>query len=211
MSTLTKSKIEERLKDKERPLVISPILDLKQIGDVSVDLRLGNQFIVFRMHRFGEFSPYDQPGSKLGGLQERQVIRYYGEHFVLHPGVLVLGSTFEYIGMPNDLEGQIEGRSSWARLGLQIATASSVEPGFGGVLTLELSNVGTIPLKLHPGVRVAQLVLHDALPQMAKAYKGKRKYLCPVGPQFSRAHLDDDGKRFSLALDPSVDGIAADD
>ena len=191
----------DRLSGKGETLVVTPILSQHQVGASSVDVRLGNQFIVFRMQRFGDYSPYHQPKQKLRQLQERQVVRY-GQHFVLHPGVLVLGCTFEYMSMPCDLEGQIEGRSSWARLGLQIATASPVEPEFKGVLTLELSNVGTIPLKLYPGVRIAQLVVRSAEPGLTERSKRGRKYRCPVGPEFSRAHEDADGDLFARRWRP---------
>ena len=177
-------------------LVITPILCEKQIGDVSVDMRLGNQFIVFRMHKFGVFKPYATPRDTLRNMQERQVVAF-GKPFVLHPRMLTLGCTFEYICMPSDLEGQLEGRSSWARLGLQIATATSVEPGFKGVLTLELLNLGTIPIELYPGVRIAQLFLREAKPKMVHAYQGQRKYRCPVGPEFSQIDKDLDGRAFT--------------
>jgi len=197
VSTLTRSRIEDRLKSEQGDrLVITPILSKNQIGDASIDVRLGNQFIVFRMHAIGLFEPYSMPAARLRTMQERQVVKF-GRSFVLHPGMLALGSTFEYICLPSDLECQVEGRSSWARLGLQIATATSVEPGFKGVLTLELSNLGTIPIELHPGVRIAQLFFHDAAPEIADAYAGIRKYECPVGPQFSRITQDKDGKVFS--------------
>ena len=197
MSTLTRAEIEKRLTSElPKKLVVTPILSKKQLGDASIDVRLSNQFIVFRTHRFGLFQPYRTPPAKLRIMQERQVIRFK-ESFVLHPGMLALGCTFEYICLPSDIECQVEGRSSWARLGLQIATATSVEPGFKGVLTLELSNLGTIPIELYPGVRIAQLFFHDASPAIPDAYGGTHKYECPVGPQFSRIAKDKDGAVFS--------------
>lgn len=199
MSTITKPEIENRLKGQDtRRLTVTPILSRKQIGDASIDVRLGNQFIVFRMHTFGVFKPYETPLARLHTMQERHVVSF-GLEFVLHPGMLALASTFEYISMPPDLEAQVEGRSSWARVGLQIATATSVEPGFKGVLTLELSNVGTIPIQLYPGVRIAQLFFREAEPALESAYDGQRKYACPIGPEFSRIHNDKDGQVFSLS------------
>ena len=200
MSTLTRAEIEKRLGDDlPNRLVVTPILSKNQLGDASIDVRLGNQFIVFRMHTFGLFQPYNTPPASLRIMQERQVVKF-GKEFVLHPGMLALGCTFEYICLPSNLECQVEGRSSWARLGLQIATATSVEPGFKGVLTLELSNLGTIPVELHPGVRIAQLFFHDAAPEIPDAYGGIHKYKCPVGPQFSRITHDKDGKVFSCDI-----------
>lgn len=200
MSTITKPEIENRLKEQgAKRLIVTPILSRKQIGDASIDVRLGNQFIVFRMHTFGVFRPYEMPLARLHIVQERHVVSF-GSEFVLHPGMLALGSTFEYIGMPPDLEAQVEGRSSWARVGLQTATATSVEPGFKGVLTLELSNVGTIPIELYPGVRIAQLFFREAKPSLESAYGGRRKYSCPIGPEFSQIHNDKDGRVFSNSM-----------
>jgi dCTP deaminase len=134
-------------------------------------------------------------------MQERHVARF-GHYFILHPRSLALASTFEYVCIPPDLECQVEGRSSWARIGLQIATANSVEPGFKGVLTLELSNVGTIPIELYPGVRIAQLVFHDAKPPVSHPYHGSRKYRCPVGPEFSRLQAENDLRIFATPPKP---------
>lgn len=198
MSTLSRTKIESKLHEKEeaKRLVITPILSAKQFGDISVDLRLGNQFIVFQMHMGGLMNPFKLPEIELRSLQKRRVVRF-GQKFVLHPGQLALGSTFEYLKIPSDLEGQVEGRSSWARIGLQIATATCIEPGFSGVVTLELSNVGTIPVELFPGVRIAQLILRDIQPAIKNPYAGNRKYRRAIGPQFSRLSSDEDAKPFT--------------
>jgi dCTP deaminase len=205
MSTLTKAALQSRLsdsheRDPSKKLVVTPLLSEKQIGDASIDLRLGNQFIVFRIHTCGVFMPYSTPSAQLRVMQQRHVVAF-GHPFILHPGMLALGCTFEYICMPSDLEAQVEGRSSWARVGLQIATATSVEPGFRGVLTLELSNVGTIPVELYPGVRIAQLFFRKAYPPVRAAYKGPHKYFCAIGPQFSQIHDDKDGHVFTKPID----------
>jgi dCTP deaminase len=196
VSTLTRETLEEYLRKPEDALIITPLLSKRQVGEASIDVRLGNQFIVFRSHRFGIFEPFGKSWFEPRKIQERHVVRF-GERFVLHPGVLILGCTFEYVSMPNRLECQVEGRASWARLGLQVATASSVEPGFKGVITLELSNVGTIPLTLMPGIRIAQLVFRSTDKPVPDAYSGERKYRCPTGPEFSRLDSDYDWKVFS--------------
>jgi dCTP deaminase len=199
MSTLSKARIESRLADADgKRLVITPILSSKQFGDISVDLRLGNQFIIFRMHMGELLNPFALTDVQLRSLQERRVVRF-GEKFVLHPGQLALGSTFEYLQVPSDLEGQVEGRSSWARVGLQIATATCIEPGFCGVVTLELSNVGAMPLDLFPGVRVAQLIVRDVEPAVMAPNWRRRKYYRAIGPQFSRLTQDEDAKPFTKA------------
>src|SRR4029077_12995991 len=155
----------------------------------------GNQFIVFKMHRLQAYPGRKSEKTDVRRIQERHVLRY-GETFVLHPGALALASTLEYLGMPSDLECQVEGRSSWARVGLEVATATGVEPGFMGVVTLELSNVGTVPLRLNPGIRIAQLIFRQALPAIRRSERA-HKYQYSVGPEFSRLNHDDDLKVFS--------------
>lgn len=195
MSTLSKRQILDWLERPVGGLVVTPILSPRQIGTISIDLRLGGQFIVFRSHTRGTIDPFRESEAEVRQLQERRVIRFGGK-LVLHPGALVLASSFEYVSMPMKLEGQVEGRSSWARVGLQIATASPVEPGFRGVVTLELSNLGTMPLELHPGTRVAQLLLREISTPPDSGYGNRRKYRFPVGPEFSRLHEDTDARAF---------------
>jgi dCTP deaminase len=194
MSTLTRKRIKDCLARREDPLVVTPILDQDQVGLSTVDVRLGNQFIVFRSHTLGAFPANNEADARR--VQERQVIRY-GSSFVLHPHVLVLAATLEYIRMPNDLEGQVEGRSSWARVGLIVATATSIEPRFRGTVTLELTNLGAVPLRLLPGARVAQLIFRDASPGVEEDGGKPRKYSCAIGPQFSRLAADRDMEVFS--------------
>jgi len=199
MSTLTRHEIEDRLRTPlPSGLTITPILSPKQIGDTSVDLRIGNQFVVFKPHIEGSLNPFSGSGGHLNPAQELKIVQF-GKKFILHPGTLALGATFEYLQIPLDLEGQVEGRSSWARLGLQIATATHIEPGFTGVVTLELSNVGNIPLELYPGFRIAQLVLRQTASVVTNPYGNHKKYRFPIGPQFSRLYADADAKIFMSA------------
>jgi dCTP deaminase len=197
MSTVSKEGLIKYLQREIDPLIVTPILSHRQIGEVSIDVRLSNQFIVFKSYRFNVFSPIGLSAIKPQKIQERQIITF-GDCFILHPGILILACTFEYISMPGDLECQVEGRSSWARLGLQVSTASSIEPGFKGVITLELSNVANVPLTLTPGIRIAQLVFREVEPRVEKPYTGTRKYICPIGPQFSRLHEDYDWDVFKM-------------
>lgn len=196
MSTLTRKEIHTRLSARShKRLVVSPLLSRRQIGDASIDLRLGNQFIVFRRHTQPLINPFSASRVELHRFQERRIV-HFGRKFVLHPGVLALAATFEYLQLPSDLEGQVEGRSSWARLGLQIASATFVEPGFSGVVTFELANVGNMPLQLYPGTRVSQLILRETCSRAEDAYAGRRKYNYPIGPQFSRVESDYDVRAF---------------
>ncbi len=134
-------------------LIIDPIEDV-QIQPASVDVRLGREFLVFRNHVTEVIDPYDKPAD----LNERVTVAS-GTAFVLHPGEFVLATTVESIGLPDDLVARVEGKSSLGRLGLLIhATAGFVDPGWPrGQITLELSNVATLPIKLWPGMRVGQL------------------------------------------------------
>lgn len=86
-----------------------------------------------------------------------------GDYFVLHPRQFVLGETLEWIHLPADLAAFVTSRSSWGRDGLIIATATGVHPGYSGILTLELTNLGEIPLRLYPGLSVAQLFIFEVL------------------------------------------------
>lgn len=176
----------------ERPLinrlVITPLLGPKdQIGDSSVDVRLGNEFVLIRKRAFGTLNLEKPENLKdnIAKYQEKLRIELR-KPFILHPGQLVLGSTLEYIRLPNDIACYVIGRSSWGRLGLVIATASAVAPNFRGCVTLELINHGEVPLVLYPGIRIAQLVLHWT--QGEGEYTGR--YKCPTGPEFSRIYED---------------------
>ena len=105
-----------------------------------------------------------------------------GEPFLIHPGDLVLGATLEFLALPPDLMAFVEGRSSLGRMGLIVATATQVAPGFHGVIVLELANAGTVPLKVTPGMTIAQLVLQKLAEPVAadKVYRGR--YHCQIKP-----------------------------
>lgn len=171
-------------------MVITPLLDpASQIGEAAVDLRLGNEFICMRRPNVGEVDP--SRGAHLRAeiekYQERIRIRYH-QRFTLHPRQFVLGASLEYVRLPNNVAGQVIGRSSWGRLGLIIATATAVAPSFKGCITLELVNLGEVPIVVYPGFRIAQLVLQEATGPVE--YSGR--YQCPTGPQFSRVGEDAD-------------------
>jgi dCTP deaminase len=127
--------------------------DPGMVQPASVDLRLGPTFRVFHNHRAAAIDLRDPPTN----LTE-QVEVSEGEAFVIHPGEFVLGRTLEEVEMPDDVVSRIEGKSSVGRLGLIVhATAGFVDPGFKGTLTLEITNLTRIPIKLYPGLPIAQL------------------------------------------------------
>ncbi len=202
MSTLADTDIRTHLytpKSPERRLVVRPLLDPeKQIRECGIDVRLNNQFIVFQQQNL---SHVDAASGKfkasLRRYQTRRILPFrQGDGLALHPGQLVLGSTIEYVAIPPCLEAQVEGRSSWARLGLSVVSASTVGPGFRGVITLELANHGVAPLILWPGVRIANLVFHEV--KTPSSYSGE-KYTCPIGPEFSKVHEDYDALFWAAA------------
>ena len=129
--------------------------DEGMIQPSSVDVRLDRYFRVFENHRY----PHIDPAEEQADLT-RLVETGPDEAFILHPGEFALASTYEVITLPDDIAGRLEGKSSLGRLGLLThSTAGFIDPGFSGHVTLELSNVATLPIKLWPGMKIGQLCL----------------------------------------------------
>ncbi|MGC3953364.1 MAG: dCTP deaminase [Propionicimonas sp.] len=162
--------------------------DPQMVQPASVDVRLDRFFRLFDNHKYPSIDPAeDQP--ELTRLIEVPA----NEPFVLHPGEFVLGSTYEFVGLPDDLAARLEGKSSLGRLGLLThSTAGFVDPGFTGHVTLELSNVATLPIKLWPGMKIGQLCFFRLSSPAARPYgsgaTGSR-YQGQRGPTASRSHL----------------------
>ncbi|WP_261166809.1 dCTP deaminase [Microbacterium sp. Marseille-Q6965] len=128
-------------------------LDLAMVQPSSVDVRIDRFFRLFDNHKY----PFIDPAEDQPDLT-RLVEVSPDEPFVLHPGEFVLGSTFETVTLPDDIAARLEGKSSLGRLGLLThSTAGFIDPGFSGHVTLELSNVATLPIKLWPGMKIGQL------------------------------------------------------
>jgi len=129
--------------------------DGAMIQPSSVDVRLDRFFRVFENHKYSVIDPsIEQPELT------REVAVEANEEFILHPGEFVLASTYEIITLPDDIAGRLEGKSSLGRLGLLThSTAGFIDPGFSGHITLELSNVANLPVKLFPGMKIGQLCL----------------------------------------------------
>ena len=165
-------------------LLLEPI-EPDQVQPASVDVRLGDRFLVFRNHTVDSIDPLAIPD----GLMHVVNVDV-GTPFILHPGEFVLGSTVERVGLPDDLVARVEGKSSLGRLGLLIhATAGFVDPGFVGQITLELSNVAPLPIKLWPGMRVGQLSFHRLDTAALRPYGHpalNSKYVDQDGPVGSR-------------------------
>ncbi len=129
--------------------------DPSMVQPSSIDVRLDRFFRVFENHRYPHIDPsVEQPDLT-------RVIEPAGdEPFILHPGEFVLASTYEVVTLPEDVASRLEGKSSLGRLGLLThSTAGFIDPGFSGHVTLELSNVATLPIKLWPGMKIGQLCM----------------------------------------------------
>ncbi|MFM8502660.1 MAG: dCTP deaminase [Actinomycetota bacterium] len=163
--------------------------DAKMIQPSSVDVRLDRFFRVFENHKYEVIDPsIEQPDLT------REVAVAPSDHFILHPGEFVLASTYEVITLPDDIAGRLEGKSSLGRLGLLThSTAGFIDPGFSGHITLELSNVANLPVKLYPGMKIGQLCLiklsSSAEHPYGSALYGSR-YQGQRGPTPSRSWLN---------------------
>lgn len=176
----------------ESRLVIMPLLSDMQIGPASVDVRLGTEFRLLRRIEGSGIDPAEELDPLLTRSEERVSVPF-GAPLWLHPGQFVLGSTLEYLRFPRHLGGYVVGRSSWGRVGLLVATAIMVQPGWAGCLTLELVNHGESPIALYAGSRIAQLAVHSLDGRTKHGYSGK--YVGPTGPEISR--LDKERKEIA--------------
>ena len=155
----------------------------------SVDVRLDKFFRVFENHKYSVIDPsIEQPELT------REVIAEGDEAFILHPGEFVLASTYEVITLPDDIAGRLEGKSSLGRLGLLThSTAGFIDPGFSGHITLELSNVANLPVKLFPGMKIGQLCLIKLSSPADHPYGSEKygsRYQGQRGPTASRSFLN---------------------
>jgi len=180
--------------------IVTPTIDpITQYGLNSVDLRLGTSFLVNKASRFTHISPKqiseneEEANKYLNDFFEKIQIPI-GKEFILHPHQFVLASTLEYVCLPFDYYALVLGRSTWGRLGLNIATATTVQAGFRGCLTLELRNLGETPLPLTTGTRIAQLCLIQAPIDSSQSgyFAGISKYVGPVSAELPKIENDQD-------------------
>lgn len=154
----------------------------------SVDLRVDRGFRVFQNHRHPAIDPRD-PQEDLTKLIEVE-----DEPFMLHPGEFVLGATLETVRLGDDVVARLEGKSSLGRLGLLIhSTAGFIDPGFEGAITLELSNVATLPIAIYPGMKIGQISFYQMTTAADHPYGSPElgsKYQGQSGPTPSQAHRD---------------------
>ncbi len=166
---------------------IDPAPDLeKQLGSVSVDFRLGRTFMVFEHSRFSYIDPR-HPQSIGDAMRTIEVED--DESFIMQPGDFALASTMESLELPDDLLGRLEGRSSIARLGITVhSTAAVFEPGWVGTATMELSNLGRMPVALYPGMRICAFSFETVSSPVRTPYREKigNKYAGQVTPRASQ-------------------------
>ena len=173
----------------EAKRVILEPYDPQMVQPSSIDVRLDRYFRVFENHRYPHIDPAeDQPDLT------RLVEPAGSEPFVLHPGEFVLASTYEVVTLGDDVAARLEGKSSLGRLGLLThSTAGFIDPGFSGHVTLELSNVATLPIKLWPGMKIGQLCFFALSSAAEEPYGSGRhgsRYQGQRGPTPSRSHLN---------------------
>lgn len=165
MAVLGRQAVIEEIRS--RRLIISPLLSKEQIGAASIDLRMGNVVLMVRARGTSHVDPSDAKKKALNHVEYDTEFGRQQKHerweipfntaFLLHPGSLALVPTLEWFRLPANLQGSVTARSTWAREGLSIATATFIEPRYHGIITLELSNLGHIPVALYPGMRMAQI------------------------------------------------------
>jgi deoxycytidine triphosphate deaminase len=155
----------------------------------SVDVRLDKYFRVFENHRYPHIDPAEEQPELTRLIEVGD-----GEAFVLHPGEFVLGSTWEQVSLPATVAARLEGKSSLGRLGLLThSTAGFIDPGFSGHVTLELSNMATLPVKLWPGMKIGQLCFFRLSSEAEHPYGSQKygsRYQGQRGPTPSRSHLN---------------------
>ena len=164
-------------------------LEMGLLQPSSFDVRLDRFFRLFDNHKYA----YIDPAEEMSELT-RFVEVAADEAFILHPGEFVLGSTYEFVTLPDNIAARLEGKSSLGRLGLLThSTAGFVDPGFNGHVTLELSNMATLPIKLWPGMKIGQLCFFQLSSPSETPY-GSEKYLNRYqgqrGPTASRSFMN---------------------
>ena len=158
----------------------------KQLGPSSLDLRLGYTFGILNTRKVEMIDTKDM--SKYNQYIEEE--KHSSEDGVIvHPGEFILGTTLETVDMPDDIVGRVEGRSSYGRLGIIIhTTAGFIDSGFKGQITLEIQNLGNVPVKIYPEDRICQIAF-ETMSSPAEIPYGKKtdsKYMNQEGATFSR-------------------------
>jgi len=186
---LAHSSIKEMMEDRDDPLIVTPLLDKTQIGPAYIDVRLGNEFIVWRrssIECIDQRKPESEFGVALHSSQERVRVDF-DDRFILHPGEFVVSSTLEYLAVPRHVAARMDGRSLNARVGLGGAATSTIPPGFRGCVQLDIRNFGGIPLVVRPGMLIASIAFRKIVGDPGEIQI--RRSEAATGPMFLRNEL----------------------
>lgn len=185
---LTRSEIQELLKSSD--LTISPLLEPSQIGELSIDFRLGYNFMV-TIHGSNPYLDASLNNEDKFPIKTsfQETRRQLGETFLLHPQQTVLASSLEYIKLPSNIYAILSMRSSYLRLGISISAI--VQPGYCGCVSIELTNINKVPINLSVGAPIFQARLYKTNESL-NYFSKERKYMCQVRPLISSVTDDSD-------------------
>jgi dCTP deaminase len=171
---------------KEKRIVVKPLPDLSvALSACALDLRLNNEFKVFRQNQIAYFDPRKPFEAEL----TRTITITKDKPFIIAPGEFALASTMEWLELPADIAGRLEGRSSLGRLGIVVhSTAALIHPGIKARIVLELGNHSRLPVALYSGMRVCSISFEQLTQPAEKPYDGK--YMGQTGTKSSRIDLD---------------------
>jgi len=192
---LSDKDIEQSIRNGD--IVITPTPDISMISGVSVDIRLGNEFRVFKDHTVPYIdlsAPKAEVQAAMNAVMSEEINIAEGEAFFLHPGELALAVTYESVTLPDNIVGWLDGRSSLARLGLMVhVTAHRIDPGWSGQIVLEFYNSGKLPLALRPKMKIAALNFETMSSSADRPYNTRvdAKYRGQTGAVASRISEDD--------------------
>lgn len=203
MKMLDKKALRELLDSNDpNSLFIDPFLEYGQLGNVTIDLRLGYDFLVSILTRKPSISLIEN-GERHRSIRTffQETRREIGEKFVVYPNQVVLTTTLEYVSLPTNTYADVLSRSSYNRLG--ISTNTMIQPGFRGCIGLELFNHGNVPVELVVGSRICQIRLFELSNNNQYLKEGMpRKYYGHVRPVISAIDTDEElGKLTSLSSD----------
>ncbi|MDR0604080.1 MAG: dCTP deaminase [Bacteroidales bacterium] len=165
---------------------------LNQIGTTSIDIRLGTSFQIFYPEQYGIIDFTQEEANHISSDSSKRINLDFMESITITPGQFLLSHSMEYIKLPDDICGNLEGRSSFARLGIEIhMTAGFVDPGFEGVITFEIHNAGPTTVRLYPGMRIGQIRFEkNSLPKETYSKRHTVKYKGLLEHDLSRQSKD---------------------
>jgi dCTP deaminase len=163
---LARKELLKKIGASKNQIQFHPPIAKEEIDQVSIDLRLGNKFIRFKEPPAHIATVYANASLLESDLWESSE----AEEYTLDPGGFVLAQTLEKVSLPADIVGFVEGRSTWARLGVTVhVTAPKIDPGFSGHIALEMANFGRCRICLRARLdKPCQLILFKTTSRVAK-------------------------------------------